>query len=75
MKGKDKIMISAVNLEKKLLALERELHSILNMVREERLRELGEDVVEASSGAWGYDVDSAEFVRGLRGSKRLDWIE
>jgi hypothetical protein len=34
------------------------------------------DVVEASSGAWGYDVDSAEFVEGLRrSSKRLDWIE
>ena len=70
-----RIMISAVDLEKKLLALERELHSLLDMVREERLKELGGDVVEASSGAWGYDVDSAEFVRGLRGSKRLDWIK
>ena len=68
-------MISAVDLEKKLLALERELHSLLDMVREERLKELGEDVVEASSGAWGYDVDSAEFVEGLRRSKRLDCIE
>jgi len=66
-------MTSTVNLEKKLIVLDREIHSILEMVKKLRIKELG-DVVENSSGAWGYHVDSAEFVEGLRKSKRLDWI-
>ncbi|MFW6196879.1 MAG: hypothetical protein ACOC5D_06050 [Thermoplasmatota archaeon] len=28
------------------------------------------DVVESSIGAWGYDVDSVEFVRELRRSDK-----
>jgi len=66
-------MTSTVNLEKRLLALEREIHSILGIVRKQRIKELG-DVVDISSGAWGYHVDSEEFVEGLRKTKRLDWI-
>ncbi|MEA1944279.1 MAG: hypothetical protein U9N07_02920 [Euryarchaeota archaeon] len=31
-------------------------------------------IVEAAEGAWGYDVDSKDFVKDLRKSKRLDWI-
>jgi hypothetical protein len=66
-------MTSTVNIEKRLLALEKEIHSILGILKKERIKEL-EDVVENSSGAWGYQVDSVEFVDGLRKSKRLDWI-
>ncbi len=66
-------MASTVNIEKKLLALDKEIHSILGILKKERIKELG-DVVENSSGAWGYKVDSVEFVDGLRKSKRLDWI-
>jgi len=66
-------MTSTVNIEKKLLALDKELHSILGLLQKQKIKEL-EDVVENSSGAWGYQVDSVEFVDGLRKSKRLDWI-
>jgi hypothetical protein len=68
------IMTSTVNLEKRLIVLDREIHSILGLVKKQRIKELG-DVVDKSSGAWGYHVDSAEFVEGLRKSKRLDWIK
>jgi hypothetical protein len=66
-------MTSTVSLEKRLLALDKEIHSIMGIIKKQRVKELG-DVVENSSGAWGYDVDSEEFVEGLRKSKRLDWI-
>ncbi len=66
-------MTSTVNIEKKLLALDKELHSILGILKKQRIKKI-EDVVENSSGAWGYHVDSVEFVDGLRKSKRLDWI-
>ncbi len=68
-------MTTTTDLEKRLLALDMELHSILDMVKEQKVKELGKDVVEDSVGAWGYDVDSAEFVEGLRTSKRLDWVK
>ena len=42
-------------------------------MKKERVKELG-NVVDNSSGAWGYHVDSAEFVESLRKTKRLDWI-
>ncbi len=67
-------MTSAADLEKRLLALDIELHSILDMVKEQKVKELRKDVIEDSAGAWGYDVDSAGFVDGLRKSKRLDWV-
>ena len=66
-------MTSTVNLEKRLIALDKEIHSIMGIIKKQRVKELG-DVVENSSGAWGYHVDSAAFVDGLRKSKRLDWI-
>jgi hypothetical protein len=31
-------------------------------------------IVESVKGAWGYDVDSKDFVRDLRKSRRLNWI-
>jgi hypothetical protein len=40
-----------VNIEKKLLALDKELHSILGILKKKRVKDL-EDVVENSSGAW-----------------------
>ena len=42
---------------------------ILEMVREAKEHE--EDVVESVAGAWGYDVDSVEFVRELRRTERV----
>jgi len=68
-------MTTSTDIEKRLLALDVELHSILDLVKEQKVKEVGKDVVEDSAGAWGYDVDSAEFVDRLRQSKRLDWVE
>ena len=51
-------------IERKLIELDRNLHLILEMVR--GAKEPEEDVVESAVGAWGYDVDSEEFVRELR---------
>ncbi|MCK4458986.1 MAG: hypothetical protein KAU52_04600 [Methanosarcinales archaeon] len=31
-------------------------------------------IVESAEGAWGYDVNSEDFVEDLRKSRRLDWI-
>ena len=51
------------------IELDRNLHLILEMVR--GAKEPEEDVVESAVGAWGYDVDSEEFVRELRRTKRI----
>ena len=56
-------------IEKRLIELDKALHSVLEMIRKLKGREEG--VVEVVAGAWGYDVDSREFVRGLRRSKRV----
>ena len=56
-------------IERKLIELDRNLHLILEMVRE--AKEPEGDVVESAVGAWGYDVDSEEFVRELRRTKRI----
>ena len=61
--------VSLSEIEKKLVELVKALHSVLEMVR--RLKGRGEGVVEVVAGAWGYDVDSREFVRELRRSKRV----
>ena len=60
-------------IERKLIELDRNLHLILEMVRGAKEHE--EDVVESAVGAWGYDVDSEEFVRELRRTKRLFFID
>ncbi|MBN1455872.1 MAG: hypothetical protein JW945_06455 [Methanomicrobia archaeon] len=52
-----------------LIELDKNLHSILDMVRETRKPE--EDVVESVAGAWGYDVDGVEFARKLRRTERV----
>jgi len=56
-------------IERKLIELDRNLHLILEMVRGAKGPE--EDVVESAVGAWGYDVDSEEFVGELRRTKRI----
>jgi len=56
-------------IERKLIELDKNLHSILEMVREAKKPEEG--VVESVAGAWGYDEDSVEFVRELRRTERL----
>lgn len=66
-------MTYTADLEKRLLTLDRELHLILNIVREHKVKDM-RDIVEDSSGAWGYDVDSATFVEGLRKSKLLSLL-
>lgn len=67
-------MSSTIDIEHRLLGLDRELHSILNMFKKiERMRAV--EIVESSCGAWDYDVDSKEFVDQLRKSTRLDWIK
>ena len=67
-------METSVNLEKRLMALDKELHAILNFVREQKIPRT-KGLVEDSLGAWGYEIDSKEFVNNLRKSKRLDWIK
>lgn len=59
------------DLEKKLTELDKELHSIMEMVRKANV---SRDVVDESAGAWGYEVDSKDFVRKLRRSKRIDQL-
>ena len=67
-------MESSMKLEKRLIALDKELHAIMDLVREQKIpRKKG--LVEDSLGAWGYDIDSKKFVNNLRKSKRLDWIK
>ena len=56
-------------IERKLIDLDKNLHSILEKVREVKKPEEG--VVESVAGAWGYDVDSVEFVRELRKTERV----
>lgn len=68
-------MESYINIEKRLLALDRELHAILNLIRERHTFEEKHGAVSETLGAWGYDIDSREFVDNLRKSKRMDWIK
>ena len=56
-------------IERKLIDLDKNIHSIREMVREAKKPEEG--VVESVAGAWGYDVDSVEFVRELRRTERV----
>jgi len=67
-------MESTTDIEKRLIELDREIHSILNMVRKKEGRS-SKELVESACGAWDYDVESEEFVDQLRKSSRLDWIE
>lgn len=67
-------MESTADIEKRLIELDREIHSILNMVRKKEGRS-SKELVESACGAWDYDVESEEFVDQLRKSSRLDWIE
>lgn len=62
-------MISEI--EKKLVKLDEELHSILEVVRGLK-KEPSKKIVDSAAGAWGYGVDSRDFVDKLRKSKRLD---
>ncbi len=57
-------------IEKRLVRLDRELHKILKMMKEEKEEKSG--IVESAHGAWGYDVDSVDFVRELRKSDRAN---
>ncbi|HYN45011.1 MAG TPA: hypothetical protein VER35_03345 [Candidatus Limnocylindrales bacterium] len=68
-------MESSINLEKRLIALDKELHAILHMVREQKASGKKTSAVEDSLGAWGYEIDSKRFVDNLRKSKRLDWVK
>jgi hypothetical protein len=67
-------MASTIDLEHRLVGLDRELHSILNMLKVGD-RKKASAVLESSCGAWDYDVDSETFVDQLRKSTRLDWVK
>ncbi len=67
-------MESTADIERRLIELDREIHSILSMVRKKEGRS-SKELVESACGAWDYDVDSEEFVDQLRKSSRLDWIK
>jgi len=67
-------MSSTIDIEDRLLGLDQELHSILNMLKKNEGERVVK-IVESSCGAWDYDVDSKEFVDQLRKSTRLDWIK
>lgn len=54
-------MESTADIEKRLIELDREIHSILNLLRKKE-RGSSKKVVESACSAWGYDVDSEEFV-------------
>ena len=56
-------------MERKLIEMDRNPHLILEMER--GAKESEGDVEESAVWAWGYDVDSEEFVRELRRTKRL----
>jgi len=56
-------------IERKLMKLDKDIHSILELIRAAKTPD--EDVIESVSGAWGYDVDSVEFVRELRKTRRI----
>jgi molecular chaperone GrpE (heat shock protein) len=63
-------MVESMNIseiEKKLVELDKNLHLILEMIRKAKKSE--EDIVESVAGAWGYNVDSVDFVRELRRMK------
>lgn len=66
-------MESTADIEKRLVELDREIHSILNIIRKDGRN--SKEIVESACGAWDYNVDSEEFVDQLRKSSRLDWIE
>jgi len=57
------------DIEKKLIDVDKNLNSIIEMVR--KLKKPEENVVEEVAGAWEYDVDSVEFTRELRQTKRI----
>lgn len=67
-------MESTADIERRLIELDREIHSILNMVRKKEGKS-SKELVESACGAWDYDVESEEFVDQLRKSSRLDSIE
>lgn len=54
-------------IERRLLELDKELHSLLKAVRESKKPR---DVVKSAAGAWGYDIDGVEFTREMRRTKR-----
>lgn len=61
--------MNITEIEKKLIEMDKNLHSILEIIREAKKPE--EDIIESVAGAWGYDVDSVEFVRELRRTKSV----
>lgn len=68
------IMASTISIEHRLIGLDKEIHSILDMLKIGECKNAS-DVLESSCGAWDYDVDSETFVDQLRKSTRLDWIK
>ena len=64
-------LIKAKVMDSMHLELEKEIETSEQEVFVKILRR---GIVESAEGAWGYDVDSKDFVKDLRKSRRLDWI-
>jgi hypothetical protein len=64
-------LIKAKVMDSMHLELEKEIETSEQEVFVKILRR---GIVESAEGAWGYDVDSMDFVKDLRKSRRLDWI-
>ncbi len=60
--------MSIAEVEKELVELDRKLHHILAMVRRS---EDTEEIVDSTRGTWGYEVDSVQFARHLRQTRRV----
>ena len=54
-------------IERRLIKLDKDLHSVLKAVKEAKKPR---NIVESVAGAWGYDVDSVEFTREMRRTRR-----
>jgi len=64
-------VIKAKVMDSMHLELEREIGT---SEKEVFVKILRRGIVESAEGAWGFDVDSKDFVKDLRKSKRLNWI-
>jgi hypothetical protein len=64
-------VIKAKIIDSMHLELEKEIET---SEKEIFVKIIRQGIVESAEGAWGYDVDSKDFVKDLRKSRRLDWI-
>lgn len=64
-------IIKAKVIDSMHLELEKEIES---SEKEIFVKIIRKGIVDSAEGAWDFDVDSSDFVKDLRKSKRLDWL-